>query len=104
MGVLMASKCDCGRLLLPPTEWCVHCGSTTRPVTMDNEGVILSYTTLHYPPEGFEPPLVLALVELEDEEGARTKVMCSGKILEDGLSIGMKVNVEKSGERFVFGR
>ena len=102
MGLLMATRCDCGMLLLPPKDRCVHCGGDTRPLTIGSAGVILTFTILHYPPEGFDPPLVLALVELEDEDGLKTKVLCSGKKLEEGLSIGTKVEVEKSGDRYVF--
>ncbi len=34
-------------------------------VELDNHGTVISHTTLQMPPEGFEPPLTMALVELE---------------------------------------
>ena len=36
------------------------------PVELGNRGVVLSYTVLELPPEGFESPLLLVLVEIEN--------------------------------------
>jgi uncharacterized OB-fold protein len=35
------------------------------PQEIQNRGIVVSFTTLRKPPEGFEPPLTLALVELK---------------------------------------
>ena len=34
-------------------------------VELDSQGTVVSYTTLQMPPEGFDPPLTMALVKLE---------------------------------------
>jgi uncharacterized OB-fold protein len=44
------------------------------PLDLPNQGVILSYTIHHMPPEGFEAPLLLALVKLDYD----AVVLCTG--------------------------
>ncbi|NWF96308.1 MAG: OB-fold domain-containing protein [Candidatus Thorarchaeota archaeon] len=69
-------------------------------VRVGESGVVQSYTVLEMPPEGFEPPVVLALVELDD--GPAT--LCIGSARSrDRLAIGTRVNVsmDESG-RFLF--
>jgi hypothetical protein len=60
-----------------------------RPITLPGVGEIVSFTTLHSPPEGFRSPLHIALVELD--EGAR--FVCHGAQTE-GLKIGSRVAIE----------
>ena len=43
---------------------------------LSNHGVVLSYTIHHMPPEGFEVPLLLALVKLDEN----AVVLCTGNI------------------------
>ena len=61
----------------------------------ENTGTVLTHTTLHAPPEGFEAPIRIAMVELEG--GAN--ILCSVKH-DDELSIGDGVVVKKEGERY----
>jgi hypothetical protein len=67
------------------------------PATASPVGEVVSFTTLHAPPEGFRSPLHIALVELEG--GAR--LFCHG---EDprGLRIGWRVAVEAVDSVFYF--
>ena len=60
-------------------------------------GEVVSFTTLHSPPEGFRAPLHLALVELEG--GAR--LFCHGTATE-GVKIGSHVSVEAVDSVFYF--
>jgi hypothetical protein len=60
-------------------------------------GEVVSFTTLHSPPEGFRAPLHLALVELEG--GAR--LFCHGAATE-GVKIGSHVSVEAVDSVFYF--
>lgn len=67
---------------------------------IEGEGTVASFTTLQMPPEGFEPPLMMALVELE--YGA--VVLCLAKdndlsTLEIGDSVILSLDSE---ERFLF--
>ena len=69
-------------------------------VELGNNGKVLSYTILHMPPEGFEPPVMLGLVELERS----TVTLCLGdKALIDQIEIGSEVVVEQDQDhRFIF--
>lgn len=59
------------------------------PISVPGVGEIVSFTTLHSPPEGFRSPLHLAIVELEG--GAR--FVCHGAETR-GLRIGSTVTIE----------
>lgn len=67
------------------------------PATLQGYGDVLSFTTLHSPPEGFRSPLHIALVALPD--GAR--LFCHGT--EPGeLRVGRRVAVESVDQVFYF--
>jgi 3-oxo-4,17-pregnadiene-20-carboxyl-CoA hydratase alpha subunit len=71
-GKLLIQRCDgCGALQHPPTPVCPRCGSFERGVVEPSgRGHVYSFVVNHHPPvRGFEYPLVVALVELE--EGVR---------------------------------
>jgi hypothetical protein len=59
------------------------------PVELAGIGEVVTFTTLHSPPEGFRSPLHIALVELE--EGAR--FVCHGAETR-GLKVGATVAIE----------
>jgi len=59
------------------------------PVALPGIGEVVTFTTLHSPPEGFKSPLHIALVELE--EGAR--FVCHGSETR-GLKVGATVAIE----------
>jgi len=60
-------------------------------------GEVVSFTTLHSPPEGFRSPLHIALVELEG--GAR--VVCHG-VQTRRLRIGSPVGIEAIDDVYYF--
>jgi hypothetical protein len=67
------------------------------PATLPGYGRVVSFTTLHSPPEGFSSPLHIALVELS--EGAR--FFCHGEETR-GLKIGARVAVEAVDQVYYF--
>jgi hypothetical protein len=67
------------------------------PATVAGVGEIVSFTTLHSPPEGFKAPLHIALIELEG--GAR--LFCHGQETR-GIKIGSSVGVESLDGVFYF--
>ncbi len=94
-----ASKCmGCNRAIVPPRTTCPYCGKSAGnmiPVQLKNEGTILSYTVSQMPPEGFNSPLVLALVQLEQS----AVVLCLGDLSDSvPLEIGMEVSVKEDKE------
>ncbi|MGY5865559.1 MAG: OB-fold domain-containing protein [Candidatus Thorarchaeota archaeon] len=67
--MILASRCTtCERAIVPPRETCPYCGKKAgvmESLELDGHGTVVSYTTLQMPPEGFDSPLTMALVELE---------------------------------------
>jgi uncharacterized OB-fold protein len=99
-----ASTCTkCSKTIVPPRTICPYCHSGTHTMntnTLSDSGSILSYSVLEVPPEGFESPLLLALVELE--KGAVVLSMGNPKNIVD-VQIGTKVNLKKDEQgRFTF--
>jgi len=66
-------------------------------VTLPGVGEVVSFTTLHTPPQGFRSPLHLALVELDG--GAR--FVCHGADVR-GLRIGAAVAIEAIDDIYYF--
>ena len=66
---IKASRCpECDKVIVPPRNLCPYCkhkSTRSNVVELNNEGKVLSFTELHLPPEGFTPPMKMALVELE---------------------------------------
>jgi hypothetical protein len=67
------------------------------PVELPGYGDVISFTTLHSPPEGFRSPLHIALVELPG--GAR--IFCHGTETRE-LRLGRRVAVEEVDQVFYF--
>jgi hypothetical protein len=96
--VLAASRCPrCRRVIAPPTSMCPDHPVAMEPVAVSAVGEVVSFTTLHSPPEGFRSPLHIAIVELED--GAR--LFCHGEETR-GVKIGSTVSVEEVNSIFYF--
>ena len=93
--MIQASICSCERGFVPIREKCPLCNKTTRTELIEVKGVILSHTTLHSTPEGFDPPIILALVQLE--KGVR--LLCRGN---SELPINKEVKVENRGDLYFF--
>jgi len=87
-----ASRCPkCDKVIVPPRTICPYCRRTpTDSIQLDNVGSVLSYTELLKTPEGFIPPLKIALIELE----LGAIVLCvQGAKNEDEIEIGDKVEL-----------
>ncbi len=66
---LKASRCKrCGALYYPPRVICPRCGPVSKgsleEVELPDHGRIVAYTVLHYPPEGYPSPMILAVAEV----------------------------------------
>ena len=66
---IKASRCsECDKVIVPPRDLCPYCrhkSKISNVIELSNEGKVLSFSELHMPPEGFTPPMKMALVELE---------------------------------------
>ncbi len=94
-GKLMATKCKkCSSVYFPPKADCFKCmGSEMDWVELSGRCTLVSYTTIHVPPTGFEnfAPYTICVVELE--EGGKLLAWLEG-IKEENLKIGMKLKIE----------
>ena len=73
-GELRFLRCaDCGTWIHPPQPRCPSCWSTdVAPQASSGRGRILTYTINRQPwYPGLDPPYVVAIVELDDQEGLR---------------------------------
>jgi uncharacterized OB-fold protein len=67
-GELLGLECrQCGKLIVPPSAFCVDCGhKKLTKYSFITRGVIRTFTVIRVPPQGFTAPFVVALVELEE--------------------------------------
>ena len=95
---IQASRCPrCQRVVVPAARHCPDHPVAMEQVTVPGVGEVVSFTTLHSPPEGFKAPLHIALIELEG--GAR--LFCHGEETR-GIRIGSSVGVESLDNVFYF--
>ena len=100
---LVGEVCNhCGVKIFPARDVCPECNAPVKtPFTFSGKGEVYSYSTVHYPPEGFEPyaPYIVALVrlaegplvaaQLTDVEGEKIEIgmpveMVTRKLRDDG--------------------
>lgn len=84
-------------VVAPPAAWCPHHPVQMEPASFPGVGEVVTFTTLHSPPEGFKSPLHIAVVELDG--GAR--FVCHGSAT-DWLKIGATVAIEAVGGVYYF--
>ncbi len=85
---LEVSICDsCEEVLAPPRLKCPECRKEMRIEEVDGAGVIITHTTVHVVPEGFQAPIMVGLVKLD----AGGQVLARSDI---ELETGMRVDVE----------
>ncbi len=92
-GELPIQRCkECGTLRHPPRPMCWKCQSLEwELIDSSGKGTVYSYVVVHKPPfPGYEYPLLVAIVELE--EGTRIVSNLAGIEPED-VKIGMAVQV-----------
>ncbi len=88
--MLSASRClRCRKIVAPPARLCPDHPVPMEPCSVPAVGEVVSFTTLHSPPEGFRSPLHIAIVELE----GRARLFCHGEETR-GVKIGSRVSVE----------
>lgn len=93
-----ASRCSrCGRVVAPPAPYCPDHPAVMEALSIEGYGEVVSFTTLHSPPEGFRSPLHLALVALDG--GAR--LFCHGAETK-GIRMGSRVAVEEVDQVYYF--
>ncbi len=95
---IAASRCPrCSVVVAPPARFCPWHPVAMQPMAVPGVGEVVTFTTLHSPPEGFRSPLHVAVVELEG--GAR--FVCHGAETR-GLKIGATVAIEAIDDIYYF--
>ena len=86
---LNISVCEkCGEFLAPPRLRCPECRREMRVFEASGLGSVMTHTTVHVVPEGFDPPIMVGLVKLD----------AGGQVLARAdfpLETGMRVNVDE---------
>jgi uncharacterized OB-fold protein len=91
-GILKGMKCTkCDIFYFPPRSDCPEClGNKMEWVDTRGEGTLITYTTIHAAPTGFENLVPYTIGVLELDEGGRLLALIEG-IEESDIKIGMKL-------------
>ena len=113
-GKLLGLKCHaCGTYNLPPNGVCTSCGSSDVEVnSFAKKGTIRTFIVIRVAPEGFDPPFIVAMVELEDGPWLVGNVIgvepenADMELIGKDVAIGYKslppIEGEESAERIAF--
>ena len=88
-------RCEaCSYYVHPPAPVCPEClGRELSPRPVSGRGTVHTYTVNHHPwIPGFDPPYVVAIVELEEQPGLRLTTNITGCEIDD-VCIGLPVRV-----------
>ena len=94
-GKLRFLRCtDCGAWVHPPSPVCPDCLSKSlAPAEVSGRATLASFTVNHQPwIPGYDPPYVIAIVEIDDAPGVRLMTNIVG-CAPDDVRIGMPVQV-----------
>ncbi|WP_029116553.1 Zn-ribbon domain-containing OB-fold protein [Mycobacterium sp. URHB0044] len=94
-GQLLINRCHaCGHFFHPPGPACWRCRSTdVAPEPVSGNATVAAFTVNRQPwIPGFEPPYVVAMVELDDEPDVRLVSNVVGAAIEE-VHVGMAVGV-----------
>lgn len=94
---MKASKCACGKIIALGREVCPKCGKLMTPIELGDDVRLLTFTKLHTVPEGFDAPIFLCLVELE--QGVNLLCGCKN---EGDLVIGREGKIVFEQEKYYF--
>jgi uncharacterized OB-fold protein len=76
-GSFRGLKCnECGEYTVPPQKVCSNCHSEDMEVVeLSRNGEVRSFTVIYTPAEGFTPPYIVSLVELEEGPWVTTNII-----------------------------
>jgi len=95
-GKIMGTQCRiCKKIYFPPQMDCNNCYSKDSMVWREivNEWTLITYTTAHFAPTGFEDDIPYILAIAESPEGIRLFARLSKDVSEDQLKPGMKLKL-----------
>jgi len=95
-GKIAATQCrTCKKVYFPPRMDCSNCLSTGNMNwrEIDNEWTLLTYTTAHFAPAGFEEDTPYILAIAESVEGLKALARLSKDVSENQVKPGMKLRL-----------
>jgi uncharacterized OB-fold protein len=94
-GKIMATRCSkCGKLYFPPRADCpddLSTDMTWQPLS--GKCKLLTYTTAHFAPTGFQDDLPYTIALAECEEGVKVYALLSKDINRKEIHIGMDLQL-----------
>ena len=88
--MIEGAECVCGKKVVPKINICPECKKPMKDAEFGDFGTVLTHTTLHIPPEGYEGPIRLCMIKIDG--GAQ--LLC-GYEGEKDLDIGEHVKIKK---------
>jgi len=88
MGIKVSVCERCKETLVPPRARCPNCRGEMTVMEVGGAGSVVTHTTVHVVPEGFQAPIRVGLVRLD----AGGQVLARSEV---ELEIGMRVSVEE---------
>lgn len=94
-GKLMATVCkQCGKLYFPPRSECIEClGQEMDWKEISGNCKVLTYTTLHFGPAGFDEDLPYTIVLVELDEGAQVLTRLSKDVDPSKINVGSRLKL-----------
>ncbi|MDH5482241.1 MAG: Zn-ribbon domain-containing OB-fold protein [Candidatus Bathyarchaeota archaeon] len=94
-GKIMATRCNtCGKLYFPPQADCPDDLSTDMTwEKLSGKCKLLTYTTAHFAPAGFQDDVPYTIALAQCEEGVKVYALLSRNINENEICIGMDLKL-----------
>lgn len=107
-GKFLGLKCNkCGAYTVPPKKVCMECTSEDLDIAeINKKGEIKTFTVIKVPPEGFDAPYIVAMVELDEGPWVMGNVIDVDPYKADMELIGKKVVIgskEIKGDKYSAG-
>jgi len=100
-GKLPIQRCaGCGKLRHPPRPMCDACRSLQWDfIEASGRGTLHSYTVIHHPQfPGYEYPIVIALVDLEEGERMLSQLVdCEREAVRIGMPLSARIHEDPDG-------
>lgn len=99
-GKLLGLKCkECGAVTAPPFSVCQRCQTPFRDfevVELSGKGEIMSYTVIYVPPEGLEPPYIVAFVKTDEGPWIPARLDVDPERAQKEFLVGKKVTFKEA--------
>lgn len=85
---------ECGKDIFPARKACPKCRNKLSEIEVPANGIVLSWTEVYVPPEGFGPdPYKIALVGINETSAA---LLCTMQVPD--VEVGDEVKLERRGK------